>query len=169
MKCDYVRAQGKKYYQAACQKGLEGIIGKKVDSPYVMGKRSPYWLKVKPTQELDCVICGHTKGEGWREKYFGALLLGCFLDNKLTYIGRVGSGLDLADLRMLAEAADYLETDCPFSKVPRLEVQIAVWFRPYLVCRVEYNEMTKDYRLRAPRYRGLRLDKRPEECDLPKR
>ncbi len=166
LKCDYVRNEGKKYYDAAIKGGLEGVMAKKIDSPYLIGKRSRYWLKIKRTATLDCIICGITVGEGWRENYFGALLLGCYMDGKLTYMGRVGTGFETEDLEMIMEEIKGLEGECPFEEVPYVEVAVKSWLKPQLVCAVEFNEITHDKRLRAPSYRGLRRDKAPEECVL---
>lgn len=135
-------------------------------SEYETGTRSRYWLKIKPTQVLDCVVCGLTKGEGWREEYFGVLILGCHINDKLTYVGRVGSGFDDADLEMILEAAGHLAGDCLFESVPNIGVEVWAWLQPYLVCRVEYSGLSRENRLRAPRYRGLRLDKSAAECRL---
>ena len=67
---------------------------------------------------VDCVICGYTKGEGAREKYFGALVLGCYEDDKLRYIGRVGTGFDESDLKALKEKLDNLsKRDMPRIKM----------------------------------------------------
>lgn len=166
LRCDYIQGGGKKYYQAAIERGLEGIMAKKIDSPYLIGKRSRYWLKVKKTSTLDSVVCGITRGEGWREKYFGALILGCYIDGKLTYIGRVGTGFEAFDLEIILEEIKGLESECPFEETPNMGVEVKTWLKPSLVCMVEFNELTMDRKLRAPRYRGIRRDKAPEECVL---
>lgn len=165
-RCDYIRGGGIRYYNAAVERGLEGVMAKKIDSPYLAGKRSRYWLKIKKTRTLDLIVCGITRGEGWRDKYFGALLLGCFIGGKLTYMGRVGTGFETHDLDMIMEEIRGLEGECPFDEVPDVDVEVKSWLIPRLVCMVEFNEITHDKRLRAPSYRGIRRDKAPEECVL---
>ena len=49
---------------AALASGFEGVIGKRKDSRYEAGRRSPSWLKVKPTHSADFVIGGYTQGQG---------------------------------------------------------------------------------------------------------
>ena len=81
----WVKEKGKKFFEEVKRKGLEGIMAKRLDSKYEIGKRSKNWLKIKVFRTLDCIICGYTKGEGWREEYFGALLCGIFYKGKLIY------------------------------------------------------------------------------------
>src|SRR5207249_6211110 len=78
-------------FQAAAQKGLEGILAKRRACPYREG-RSREWLKIKITQSVDCVIGGYTDPEGSRQ-YFGSIVLG-FYDKKgnLIYVDQVGTG-----------------------------------------------------------------------------
>ena len=77
---------------AALASGFEGVIGKRKDSTYQAGRRSPSWLKVKPTQSADFVIGGYSKGKGSRGA-LGSLLIGYWDDDKLRYASHVGSGL----------------------------------------------------------------------------
>ena len=69
------REKGEVYYEAVLQKGLEGVMAKKKNSPYEPGLRSGNWLKIKKLRSCDCVIFGYTKGTGARKSTFGALLL----------------------------------------------------------------------------------------------
>lgn len=164
LRCDYISGDGEKYYRAVVERGLEGVMAKRMDSPYLTGRRSRYWLKIKKMRTLELIICGITKGEGWREPYFGALLLGGYMGGKLTYMGRVGTGFEASDLEMLMEEFRGLESKCPFEEIPEVDAEVKTWLVPRLVCMVEFNEITHDKRLRAPRYKGLRRDKAPEEC-----
>ena len=67
---------GKRLYQAAKERGLEGIIGKRRRSCY-LEKRSREWLKIKITQRQECVIGGYTDPRGSRE-HFGSIILGLY-------------------------------------------------------------------------------------------
>jgi DNA ligase D-like protein (predicted 3'-phosphoesterase) len=111
------------------------------------------------------VIFGYTKGIGTREETFGALLLGLYSkEGKPVYVGKVGTGFSQETLQTLSEKFKGLETEtAPFeADVP----ERVKWLRPRLVCEVLYQAVTRDVRLRMPRFRGLREDKDPSECTL---
>jgi bifunctional non-homologous end joining protein LigD len=141
---------------SACELGLEGIIGKRRDSPYVSA-RSPNWIKLKCIKRQEFVVVGYTESKGQRE--IGALLLGVY-DNAghLKYAGKVGTGFDSLTAKMLKEKLSVLATDqMPLHSKPR-DVQ-GNWVVPKLVAEVSFAEWTKDGRLRHSVYRGLRADK----------
>ncbi|MCS4540777.1 MAG: non-homologous end-joining DNA ligase [Euryarchaeota archaeon] len=164
----YIFEYGKSYFKEAKKRGLEGIMAKQIGSPYLIGMRSRYWLKIKNLKTLDCVIAGYTKGEGWRTKYFGALVLGCYYRGKLTYIGRVGTGLNVSEFELITPQFEKLKTkDCPFSEKPRFPSDIEVtWIKPELVCEVKFMNLSRDLKLRAPSFIRLRNDKWPKDCEL---
>jgi DNA ligase D-like protein (predicted ligase) len=152
------RIHGERYLQEACAKGLEGIIAKRIASPY-SGGRSKDWLKFKCVLEQEFVIGGWTEPQGSRVG-FGALLVGYYEGKELRYAGKVGTGYDDAYLRELAGRLQKLEADdSPFSDAPRLKG--VHWVEPKLVGQVGYAEWTNDGRLRHPRFLGLRSDKSP--------
>jgi bifunctional non-homologous end joining protein LigD len=159
---DFVYEKGEAYYRIALEKGLEGIMAKKKDSPYEPGVRSGNWLKIKKLRSCDCVIFGYTKGSGARAETFGALLLGLYDDEELVYVGKVGTGFSQAILEKLSERFQQLKTGkAPF----RVDIPGEVtWLKPELVCEVVYQMVTHDVRLRMPRFLGLREDKLPSEC-----
>ena len=163
---DFVMEKGVEYYRAAIERGLEGIMAKQIDSPYLMARRSNFWLKIKKSKTLDCVICGLTKGEGVRAKYFGALVLGVYAGEELQHIGKVGTGFDEAQLKFLEEQLSSLKGECPFKVVPDIKSKIKSWLKPEAVCEVKYQELTEDRKLRAPVFIRLRNDKAPEECKI---
>jgi bifunctional non-homologous end joining protein LigD len=162
---DFVEEKGEAYYKVALDKGLEGIIAKKKDGVYEPGVRSGNWLKVKKLRTCDCIIFGYTKGTGGREKTFGALLLGLYeKEGKPVYIGKVGTGFTQETLQVLSEAFQELKTDSAPFKADVTEM--VTWLKPKLVCEVAYQIVTKDGRLRMPRFQGLRNDKSPSECTV---
>ena len=152
---------GEEVYRQACEKGLEGVIAKRADSPY-HGGRSRDWLKLKCHAEQELVIGGFTGPKGSRTE-FGALLVGYYEDGVLRYAGRVGTGFDHATLRELGARLRELEQPEspfePFKPVP----SGTRWARPELVGQVGFGEWTRDGRLRHPRYIGLREDKPARE------
>ena len=156
--------EGKKLFFHALRLGFEGIMAKEKTSPYLMGRRSSYWLKIKRSNEVDAVICGYTEGEGSREGLFGSLLLGVYDGKVLRYIGRVGSGFDIDTILEILKLIEPSERS-PFKEPIEIERKFR-WTFPKIVCRVRYQEITKDGLLRAGVFKGLRLDKSPKECDL---
>jgi DNA ligase D-like protein (predicted ligase) len=149
---------GKESFRAACAGGLEGIIGKRADSPY-RGARSRDWLKFKCIAEQELVIGGFTAPKGSRTD-FGALLVGYYDDGGLRYAGKVGTGFDQPTLRDLGSRLRELERDAPpFADEVKPRPPGVHWVRPDLVAQIAFAEWTRDGRLRQPRYLGLRQDK----------
>ena len=145
--------------QAASKKqGLEGIIAKRLASPYRPGKRGRDWLKVKNVREQEVVIGGWLPGKGRREGELGALLVGYYDDGDLRYAGKVGTGFDARALALLKKALKPLaRDDSPFSG--RQPEKGSQFVDPTLVAQVEFAEWTNAGTLRHPSYKGLRDDK----------
>ncbi|MDX1488720.1 MAG: DNA ligase D, partial [Acidiferrobacterales bacterium] len=157
---DHIERQGETMYEHARELGLEGIVAKKMDSPYRAG-RSPHWLKIKVEQSDDFVVAGYTRPKG-SQPGFGALLLAQYEDDTLIYRGRVGSGFNSAQLNDIGAQLRRLKTNAPPRAVPN-EKGIH-WVKPTLVCEVKYTEITPDGVLRAPVFVRFRDDKRPTDC-----
>ena len=150
-------------FKAAQAQGLEGIVAKRLDAPYVSG-RSAAWVKVKAFRSMDCVVGGWTEGQGGRHSTLGALIVGVYRDGKLVPVGHVGSGFDDRTLRdLLALLKEHQAPASPFAVAPKVN-QPATWCFPDLVCEVRYGELTRDGTLRHPVYLGLRTDIDPQEC-----
>jgi bifunctional non-homologous end joining protein LigD len=159
---EHRQTEGEAYYQEACRKHWEGIIGKKSDSVYVSA-RSRDWLKFKCFYEQEFVIGGYTDPKGHRTG-FGALLVGYYEDGKLVYAGKVGTGHDEATLLRLGARLAEIETGtCPFAVDAPKEGPGVHWVKPKLVAQIRFTEWTPGGKLRHPRFVGLRLDKTPEE------
>jgi bifunctional non-homologous end joining protein LigD len=157
-------ADGEEAYKACIENGLEGVVGKRADSPYSPGKRTKDWLKVKGTVSSEFLICGYTEGTGSRSRNFGSLLLGEFNDSgELRYVGGVGTGFNDKILTDLLQRMGPLETKkCPFGKRPPGKLN-PTWVKPQLVAEIKFAERTRDNMLRAPVFLRLREDKSPEE------
>ena len=150
---------------------LEGVVGKRRTSRYEPGKRSHAWIKTPLLHTQEVVIGGWTAGEGRRAASIGALLLGAYDERgELRYLGHVGTGFTEAALRhLLGELTAREQPVSPFDEeVPRLEARKARWVRPELVGEVVYRVLTAEGRLRHAAWRGLRVDKRPEDAVLPR-
>jgi len=165
----YIEEKGEIFFEKCKKIGLEGVVAKRKDSVYEIGRRSKNWRKIKALQTVDAVICGYTKGEGRRKDTLGALLLAMYDGGKLRYIGRVGTGFDDATLRQLKQILDKLKTDRNpfeiFEEEPHI-VEKMVFTKPVLVAEVKFMEWTKDKKLRASSFVRLRSDKPPEECKI---
>lgn len=165
----YVIGKGRKFFQETRKRGLEGVVAKRLNSVYEIGKRSRNWLKIKSLKTLDCVICAYTKGEGKREKYFGALLCGVYHKGKLRYIGRVGTGWTEEYMEMLMKKLKKVEYNKNpfdvFEEEPKIMEKIH-WLKPYLVAEIEFMNLSKDLKMRAPSFKRLRDDKEPRDCML---
>jgi bifunctional non-homologous end joining protein LigD len=151
--------------EASKSQGLEGVLAKRLDSPYLPGRRSPTWTKVKNILMQEVVIGGWTPGAGHRQGRFGSLLLGIPGDGGLEYVGQVGTGFSDAALDDLMESLNSHETgNSPFvDEVPRQYRKVATWTEPTLVGEVNFSEWTGDGRMRHPSWRGLRDDKTAKE------
>jgi bifunctional non-homologous end joining protein LigD len=165
---------GRALFEAVKKEGLEGVVAKRKDSPYLPGRRTRDWLKVKARNRQEFVIAGYTGGQGRRAGRFGSLVLGVFRGRELVYAGNVGTGFSEKEIDELLEALRPLErSEPPFKvvpKMPRVRRGDVVWVEPTLVCEAEFVEWTHEGHLRAPVYVGLREDKAPEEVrrELPK-
>ncbi|HEV3228307.1 MAG TPA: non-homologous end-joining DNA ligase [Solirubrobacteraceae bacterium] len=163
----YRRRDGEPLFGEACRRGWEGLVAKRIDSPYT-GRRSRDWLKLKCTNEQELVIGGYTAPRGSRIE-LGALLVGYFQGDRLIYAGRVGTGFDRATLRDLAGRLAPLRRDSsPFAD-PDVPARDTTWVEPRLVAQVAFAEWTRAGRLRHPRFVGLREDKDAREVvrELP--
>ncbi len=167
---DHYPEKGLALFEAAKQRGLEGILAKKRRSVYEE-QRSRDWLKIKITQRQECVIGGYTDPEGSRE-YFGALVLGLYdQKDRLVHVGQVGTGFDHKTLKEIFARLQPLKTkQNPFyGEIGGLRrVQFV---RPEVVAEIKFAEWTHEsaeggMKLRAPVFMGLRFDKSAEECRL---
>jgi bifunctional non-homologous end joining protein LigD len=145
----------------ACRDGWEGLIAKRLGTPYV-STRSRDWLKLKCTRAQELVIGGFTAPRGSRTD-LGALLVGHFDGDCLRYAGKVGTGFTRTTLQDLAERlAPLVRETSPFEPehgIPRA----ATWVEPTLVAQIAFMEWTPDGRLRHPSFLGLRFDKPARE------
>jgi bifunctional non-homologous end joining protein LigD len=146
--------------------GLEGVVAKRLDSPYSPGKRSPAWVKVKNKRTADVVVGGWLPGEGSRSGRLGALVLGFHEDGALRYAGRAGSGFTETELKRVQSLLDPLaRATSPFTgtQPPKL----TRFVEPAYVASVEYTELTEADTLRHPVYKGLRDDIDPNDVTRP--
>jgi len=154
----YHRGDGEAMLAASREQGLEGIVAKRLRSPYRPGRRSREWLKVKNVRSQELVVGGWQPGKGQRSGELGSLLVGYYSDGELRYAGKVGTGFGDDDLKLLRERLEPLETKRnPFTGGrPPKESRFV---EPQLVAEIEFAEWTNSGTLRHPSYKGLRSDK----------
>lgn len=163
---DHVETHGKAFFMEASKHNLEGIMGKKIDSPY-RSTRSSDWVKIKVHQRQEFVIGGFTQPQGSR-KNFGALLIGVYDKKELIYVGHVGGGFNTKLLSEIYETMIPLKQEkSPFKNAPKESASIT-WIKPKLVCEVSFQEWTSENILRQPIFQGLRLDKKATEVKMEK-
>ncbi len=159
---DHQLEHGKELFALAEQNGLEGIVAKRADSPYV-SDRSRYWLKLKISGTVDAVVGGWTAART-SALPFGSLLLGLYQGKKLRFIGHVGSGFDAKKLSELSSKLKELTAPVsPFDTAPETNEKPS-WVSPALVARVKFSGWTQEHALRHPVFLGLREDVRPTDC-----
>jgi bifunctional non-homologous end joining protein LigD len=162
-------AAARKLFERARDEGWEGVLLKRVDAPYAVGRRTPDWRKVKLEREQEFVIGGFTAPtQGAARDHFGALLVGYYdAQGRLRYAGKVGTGYTVAMLGVLArKLAPLRQAASPFVDAPRSSGSKTTWVKPVLVAQVRYNEITEAGILRQPSFLGLRDDKAPRDVRL---
>jgi bifunctional non-homologous end joining protein LigD len=146
---------------SACQMRMEGLIGKRLGTPYV-SRRSGDWIKLKCKHRQEFVIVGFTDPKGSRSA-FGALLLGLHDrdSGELRYAGKVGTGFNEATLNSIHAQLKPLQTKKPAVVNPPsgFEAKDVHWLKPQLLAEVAFAEMTKDGSVRHAVFHGLRDDK----------
>jgi bifunctional non-homologous end joining protein LigD len=157
------------FLAAASKMGIEGIMAKKADSPYIEGERTRDWLKIKAHQRQEVVIGGFTNNED-SSKLFSSLLVGVYEKGKLHYIGKIGTGFnDKIQQELFSKMKKLITKEVPFVETPDVNAPSRFrpnppkakvsWLKPKLVCEVRYAEITSDGVMRHPSFVGMRDDK----------
>ncbi len=152
--------QAEELFALAGQQGLEGMVAKQKESLYFQGKRTKLWLKMKHLLDEDYVVCGWIP----KENHVTSIVLGQYENGKLIYQGHVTLGVG-------GEAFAVIKRQ-PHRKTPPIHVprghenEIARWLEPKLVCTVQFLYKTENGGLRHPVFKGLRFDKKPEDCNI---
>ncbi len=162
---DHIEEHGKAFFEAAKKKDMEGIMAKKADSFYYPGVRTNEWLKIKHHKSAEVIITGFTKPTGAR-KYFGALVLGIRMGDKLQYVGHTGSGFSESGLKEMYNKLKLLiKKESPFDEVVKTNAPVA-WVKPVLIAEIKFTEWTTDNKMRHPIFMRLRTDKKINEITM---
>lgn len=160
--CDHIPEKGIEFFAEMKKMKLEGMIAKRADSLYIENSRSSDWLKIKFSNTEEVLICGFTEPRGSRES-FGALILGKYIDGKITYCGHTGTGFNNTSLKQLYQNLQKLVVkSSPFGIIPKTNMPVT-WTKPELVCEIKYSEITRDGIFRHPVFLTIREDKSPED------
>jgi bifunctional non-homologous end joining protein LigD len=153
-----VRGDGEALWEGIRQQHLEGMVAKRMDSPYRPGVRSPDWRKVARVDQVRAVVGGFLPGERSRAATFGSLLLGLVDGARLRYIGSVGTGFDGPSLQAIRAALDEMVTVASAFEPDAEIAERAVFVEPTLTALVEFKEWTRAGKLRAPSFKGFTDD-----------
>lgn len=152
----YIEQNGTALYELAKKQDLEGIVAKRKDSRYYFDKRTKDWIKCKNMQDDDFVICGYIdKGKG-----VTSIVLGQYRGKEMIYKGHVTLGVGGKAFERIAR---HHRVDSP-PFIPPKGNENAIWVSPDLVCTIKYMMLTDSGSMRQPVFKGLREDKRPEDC-----
>jgi ATP-dependent DNA ligase len=163
-----LEASPRELIHAVREQGLEGIVAKRLDSPYEPGRRSGAWVKMRVNKGQELVIGGYIPASG----SFDAILVGYYEGKHLLYAAKIRNGFAPASRVALFERFRGLErATCPFRNLPETkrgrwgegltegDMIMCRWLEPRLVASIEFLEWTPDNHLRHSRFVGLREDK----------
>ncbi len=149
---------GQALFEAIKLQNMEGIICKKIGSPYFSNMRNQAWQKVKVRNTEDAVIIGYTRGQGDRALLFGSLILAQYNGEKLIYKGKVGTGFSEQRLKeILAILAKIPKSNKLISETIDEEAN-AVWLEPKLWCEIQIASLTANDTFREPVFVKIRED-----------
>ncbi len=161
---EHFSAAGEAVLRSACQLGLEGVVSKKADAPYVSG-RGAAWMKAKCRGRDEFVVGGWAHGPTGKAGGRLVLLVGAHRDGRFVYLGRVGSGIAEARADALLKLLEPLRRQTsPFTTTPS---GAEAWVRATLVAEIEYEGFTGDGKLRQASFKAIREDKDAKDVEAP--
>jgi ATP-dependent DNA ligase len=156
-----LEAEGIAFFEAAQEKGLQGIVAKRLDSPYLPGRQHPSWLLIQAVRQADFAVLAFTPGRG--DHPLAALIVGSFDGTGYRPVGRITGGFDLKAALRLRRLLDPLPSGDATDSA-RWAAKDLCWVAPRVVVSVKFSEWDRNGLLRFPIYCGLRADVTPQEC-----
>ncbi len=153
--------EGYAFFDAAREKGLEGIVAKKLDSPYHPGQRHPDWLLVQAVRREDFAVLGFVPGQ--KDRLIEALVVGSYDGAGFRPVGKVVGGFDTSAVVRLRKALDALAAE-PAPTGERWGDPRICWVQPRTVVSVKFSEWDRNGLLRFPIFMGLRPEVSAQEC-----
>lgn len=149
----WIEKNGVAFFELAKKENLEGIVAKKKDGLYFIGKRTSEWIKIKVMQDEDLLVLGFQPDENGKVK---DLILGYYDETgELKCRGKVYLGVSKAEQKIIAEFAKKNTVKRPwFDKYKNV-----VWLKPQLVGTAHFMHETESGGMRQPVWKGLREDK----------
>ncbi|HZD65850.1 MAG TPA: DNA ligase D [Acidimicrobiales bacterium] len=148
--------RGAALLEASAARGLDGLVAKRLDSPYQPGARSTAWVRVGSPRRGEFVVGGWLRGPGADHAGVDALALGVWEGDELRYVGTVETGVSARERDRLTRLLVPLRRDTsPFSPAGSAPPGEVVFCAPQLVCQVEFAGWARDGRVRLPSYQGL--------------
>lgn len=154
----YIEEKGKAYFELVKEQGLEGIVAKKKDGLYHIGKRTRDWLKIKVMQDEDLIVCGFQPDEQGEVK---DIVLGYYDEmGTLKCRGKIYLGVSKYDQKIIKKFA--LNNTISTAWFPKYKN--VVWLKLELVGTAQYMHETKSGGMRQPVWKGIREDKTIFDC-----
>lgn len=149
----WIEKNGVAFFELAKKENWEGIVAKKKDGLYFIGKRTSEWIKIKVMQDEDLLVLGFQPDENGKVK---DLILGYYDETgELKCRGKVYLGVSKAEQKIIAEFAKKNTVKRPwFNKYKNV-----VWLKPQLVGTAHFMHETESGGMRQPVWKGLREDK----------
>ena len=156
--------EGESFMRESLGRGHEGIMAKKLNSPYVPGVRGRFWLKIKETHTLDLVIVAAERGYGRRHRWYSDYYLAARdpRTGEFLVVGKTFKGLSDEEFEWMTQRLRSIAIE---------ETGKLIRVRPEVVVEVAFNEIQRSpkyrsgFALRFARIVRIRDDKTPDEAD----
>lgn len=149
----YIEKEGVAFFELAKKQGLEGIVAKKKDGKYYIGKRTREWVKIKVMQDEDLLVCGYQPDE---DGFVKDLVLGYYDGDKLKLRGKVYLGVSKQEREIIKNFAKrHTLSKAVFDEYQGKDI---IWLKPELVGTVQYMHTTQTGSMRQPVWKGLKME-----------